>query len=320
MKLKISIIGPGIMPIPPTGWGAVEILIWDYYQELTKLGHEVQIVNTSNHFEMMNLVNTFNPDFVHLQYDNFFSVMDGINCPNKAVTSHYGYLDAHYPNYGGYQYIMNGFVNGKFKIFSLSNSIKEIYKKLGANEDRLYITPNGARADLFNYKETPDFPDRSIFLAKITYRKRQTLFQNIKSLYFAGNREDDGFNYNSPNYLGEWSKNTLFENLTNYSNLVLLSDGEADPLVTKEALICGLGLVISECSTANLDITKPFIDVIPENKINDLEYVESVIIKNREISNLMRNEIRQYALETFDWSVIVKNYINLIESIVEKQK
>ena len=53
MKLKISIIGPGIMPIPPTGWGAVEILIWDYYQELTKLGHEVQIVNTSNHFEMM---------------------------------------------------------------------------------------------------------------------------------------------------------------------------------------------------------------------------------------------------------------------------
>ena len=34
----------------------------------------------------------------------------------------------------------------------------------------------------------------------------------------------------------------------------------------------------------------------------------------------MRNEIRQYALETFDWSVIVKNYINLIESIVEKQK
>jgi hypothetical protein len=30
MRLKISIIGPGIMPIPPTGWGAVEILFWDY--------------------------------------------------------------------------------------------------------------------------------------------------------------------------------------------------------------------------------------------------------------------------------------------------
>ena len=24
--MKIAIVGPGIMPIPPTGWGAVEIL------------------------------------------------------------------------------------------------------------------------------------------------------------------------------------------------------------------------------------------------------------------------------------------------------
>ena len=28
--MKIALIGPGIMPIPPDGWGAVESLIWDY--------------------------------------------------------------------------------------------------------------------------------------------------------------------------------------------------------------------------------------------------------------------------------------------------
>ena len=27
--MRIAIVGPGIMPIPPTGWGAVEIFIWD---------------------------------------------------------------------------------------------------------------------------------------------------------------------------------------------------------------------------------------------------------------------------------------------------
>ena len=32
-KLKISIIGPGIISIPPPGWGAVESLVWDYYIE-----------------------------------------------------------------------------------------------------------------------------------------------------------------------------------------------------------------------------------------------------------------------------------------------
>ena len=39
--MKISIVGPGIMPIPPTGWGAVEILIWDQKLALEKLGHQV---------------------------------------------------------------------------------------------------------------------------------------------------------------------------------------------------------------------------------------------------------------------------------------
>lgn len=43
--MKISLIGPGVMPIPPNGWGGVEHLIWDMYQSLTKLGHEIQIVN-----------------------------------------------------------------------------------------------------------------------------------------------------------------------------------------------------------------------------------------------------------------------------------
>ena len=34
--MKFALIGPGILSIPPPGWGAVEILIWDYYNELTK--------------------------------------------------------------------------------------------------------------------------------------------------------------------------------------------------------------------------------------------------------------------------------------------
>ena len=43
--MKICLIGPGIMPIPPPGWGAVEILIWDYYCELKKQGVNVAIIN-----------------------------------------------------------------------------------------------------------------------------------------------------------------------------------------------------------------------------------------------------------------------------------
>ena len=43
--MKIALIAPGIMPVPPPGWGAVEILIWDYYNELQAAGHNVVIIN-----------------------------------------------------------------------------------------------------------------------------------------------------------------------------------------------------------------------------------------------------------------------------------
>lgn len=313
--MKISIIGPGIMPIPPKGWGAVEILIWDYAEILKQKGHEVQIVNTPNHDQITGEVNDFNPDFVHLQYDDHIDVMNRINCSKKSATSHFGYLDQIH-THGGYSSIFQKFINSDINIFCLSPSILETYKNQGVNQTRLFLTPNGARSDKFLYKETPINPNRSVFVAKIDYRKRQFKFQNLNcGLYFVGNCVDSNFNINSEFYLGEWDKNTLYNNLTDYANLVLLSDGEAHPLVCVEAMIAGLGLVVSEKASANLDLNKPFISVVPENKINDSAFLADIITKNREESISRRNEIREYALSTFDYNVIIDNYLNIINSL-----
>jgi hypothetical protein len=310
--MKISIIGPGIMPIPPTGWGAVEILIWDYYQELTKIGHEVQIVNTQNTSAIIEQVNSFKPDFVHLQYDDLYHVMDHIECHNKAATSHFGYLEVPHQLNGSYNGIFRGFINGNFKIFCLSEGIKQVYINGGADPSRLYVTPTGARSDLFSYYESAEFPDRSIYLAKITDRKKQYIYQNIESVYFAGNQEDYRFDYTRSNYLGEWSKETLYKELSKYSNLILLSDGEAHPLVCCEALISGLGLVVSEYASGNLDRSLPFIEIIPNDKLHDIEYVKERISINRNISNGMRKSIREYGLANFDWKNLVKKYSETI--------
>jgi len=67
--MKIVLIGPGIMPIPPTGWGAVEILVWDTKIALEKLGHEVLIINTKNGRQIIDEINNFKPDFVHVLMD-----------------------------------------------------------------------------------------------------------------------------------------------------------------------------------------------------------------------------------------------------------
>jgi hypothetical protein len=310
--MRISIIGPGIMPIPPTGWGAVEILIWDYYEELKKLGHEVQIVNTQNLQQIVDEVNSFSPDFVHLQYDDLYPVLDWISCPNKAATSHFGYLEVPHHLLGGYERIFRGFVNGNFKIFCLSEGIRQVYLNGGADPSRLYVTPNGARSDLFEYYDSPEFPDKSIYLAKITDRKKQYIYQDLEFIHFAGNQDDARFNFNRSNYLGEWTKDKLYKELSKYSNLVLLSDGEAHPLVCCEALICGLGLVVSEYASGNLDRSLPFIEIIPNDKLHDLDYINESIRRNQGVSNRMRSEIRKYGLGNFDWAKLVKEYAETI--------
>ena len=307
--MKICIVGPGIMSIPPTGWGAVEILIWDYKQTLEKLGHEVLIVNTRDINEIVIQCNAYDPDFVHVQYDEFWQVCDFINCTNVAITSHFGYIDQPNRYDGYYNFIMNGFVSMKRgKIFALSPSIADQYRQRGFDDSRLFVVPNGVRDDLFRFDPNCDLPEESIYLAKVEPRKRQFLYQNVDGLNFAGNVIDSRFDIQKSNYLGEWSKPELYQNLTKYANLVLLSDGEAHPLVCLEALSAGLGLVISEWATANLDLSLPFIDVIPENKIGDISYVNNIIKENRIKSVKMRNEIRNYAIKNFSWEKIVKNH------------
>jgi hypothetical protein len=92
----------------------------------------------------------------------------------------------------------------------------------------------------------------------------------------------------------------------------LLSDGEADPLVIKEALIAGLGLVISECASANLDLSLPFITVIPNDKRADIDHVKREIIRNRLASLKHREQIREYGLTNFAWNRILDKYEELI--------
>ena len=317
--MKVSIVGPGIMPIPPTGWGAVEILIWDQKLALEKLGHEVDIVNTQSPVEILSQVNKFRPDFVHIQYDDFIELYPYIQYP-CAITSHFGYFEQ--PNKWDYygERIAKPFGRIQPNVFCLSGGIKDVYADvLKVPEKKLFVTPNGVNVDNFRSTISPEFPDRSIYLAKIDYRKRQHMFQSIRSLYYAGNTADPRFD-TSNNYLGEWSKDTLYTHLTEYGNLVLLSDGEAHPLVCLEAFAAGLGVVVSEWAAANLDTDREFITVIAEEKISDVGFVEEMIVKNRNYCNNNREEIIEYAKE-FDWANVVdKYYVSAMETIIGNYK
>jgi glycosyltransferase involved in cell wall biosynthesis len=111
-------------------------------------------------------------------------------------------------------------------------------------------------------------------------------------------------------YVGSWSKDEVYDRLTEYSCLALLSESEAAPLVVLEALAAGLSVVVTESASANLTNEK-FITVIPAGSKN-AEFVSDTIQSAIDRNNDYRQEIRSYAFDRFDYSVLVKNYERII--------
>jgi glycosyltransferase involved in cell wall biosynthesis len=318
--MKIAIIGPGKIPIPPTGWGAIESIIWDYYCELKKHDIDVRIFNQREDSDVIAECNAFEPDFVHIQIDSRWQILQYLNCRAKAITTHHGYLEKISEPFSRI-YRIDHFENilkltGTYN-FCLSNKIKKVFQNYGFPREKLIVIRNGVNEEQFSFSEKPVYPDRSIYLAMIQPRKRQALVQSYDAnVWFAGKNIDSSNFIEDQYYLGEWDKKYLVENLTNYSNLILLSDGEADPLVTKEAMVAGLGLVLSEAATANLDLNQPFITVVPETEIKNSAFVKTEIEKNRIIAAEMRSEIRKHAIENFSWKKIIPEYINIVKRII----
>jgi len=311
--MKIALVAGGHLPIPPNGWGGVEHLIWNFYQQLTKSGDEVTIINTQDLDEIVDKVNSGNFDAVHLHYDGYADIMEELNCDKKLITSHYPYLTNPEREY---LWIFEKFKNAQSHVVSLSDAILDQFVRRGVSENNSSVLPCGIETESYSFEEEATFFDRSIVVGKIEPRKRQAFLQNRNlNIDFIGNCVDPSFNTSDPCYFGEQSKEDIMENLTAYANMILLSSGEAHPFVCLEAMASGLGLVLSEQSTANLDLTQPFITVIPDNKINDIQYLREKIEENRKVSLGMRKTIREYCQQNFDWSVIIEKYKQIINNI-----
>jgi glycosyltransferase involved in cell wall biosynthesis len=87
---------------------------------------------------------------------------------------------------------------------------------------------------------------------------------------------------------------------------VLLSESEAAPLVVLEALAAGLSVVVTESASANLT-EEQFITVIPDGSKN-ADFVSNTIQSAIDSNNDYRQDIRSYAFDRFDYSVLVKDY------------
>jgi len=84
--MKIININPGLLPIPPNGWGAVEKIIWDYHQEMMKLGIRSEIRYTND-------VTYDDSTIVHVHVANLANLLHERGVPYIfTIHDHHAYL------------------------------------------------------------------------------------------------------------------------------------------------------------------------------------------------------------------------------------
>lgn len=287
--MRIVIVTHGIVAVPPIAWGAVENVAWNIRQSLRALGHDVIVINELRPAIVVAECNSYQADVVHVHYEGHVKLLRHIEARLKVVTPHNSmtaFEDAS----------LQQFRNNDFLVVALSQVAADKFVAGGISKSRVYVVPNGTDAAKFRFNEECELPSNSIYLAQFTPNKRQAKYYGLSGVHFVGNTN---IIPPWPNYLGEWTREKVHSDLTKYANLVLLSNNEMHPCVTGEALACGLGVVVSPAASANLDVTKQFVTVVPKDKMDDLTYVNQQIHWNRITSIRHRAAIREYALKAF---------------------
>lgn len=316
--MKITLVAPGLAPVPPGKYGGIELVIWNIRNVLVDSGHQVGVVNVRDsigsirrRLRIIRQVNAAKPDIVHIHASKYFQLARFMRGARVLFTDHCPQVSrADYPYH-------RRALQKDTHIVCLSERIREHYLAVGARPDCAHVIPNGLTTEQYRFTEQPKHKARSIYLAIVSKRKRQHLYWGLPGLDFAGPIKDPTQSVGE-NYLGEWSRQQVREQLTEYANLVLLSEAEvAAALVCMEALASGLGLVISQTCVGKLDTSLPFIDVIAERDIHNRALVANIIAKNRAKSLGMRAQIKEYA-KNFDIKRTIANrYIPLLNAIVQ---
>lgn len=309
--MRIVHIGHGRLPIPPTQWGAVEDIIWNYKHWCEIYGHGFLVVNDLSPVQAMMEAEAFRPDVAHLHDESKIDAFAVLDAPIKIVTTHDPtFFEKPNP-------FIERFVKGDFLVGCLSQSQANGLSRCGMSHTRMLLTYNGARSDLFRFTPEPLWPHKMVCLGMIGQRKRQNLLLPLEFVDCIGPVATYDPISTSGVVFESWYRKQVYHQLTNYSALVLLSKSEADPLVVKEALMAGIDVIVSEAASANLDRSQSFVHVLPESTINN-PFMLRVTLERILKSPKDRVAVRKYAEEHFDWSVLVKRYLTTLFNVIRK--
>jgi autotransporter strand-loop-strand O-heptosyltransferase len=225
--MRIAQITPGVIPIPPNGWGAVEKIIWEYTKVLTSLGHETQILYTDD-------VKPGEWDIVHVHMANLALVLRDRGIPYVfSHHDHHAYYfgkdsDVYKQNLEAIKGSVLSFVHAKYLVDFFDNQPQLRYLGHGANihdysfKDRSSdVLQNGAKLIMMAHNGILGDPkfDRKGFIPGVLAAKKLDLPitiicpSNVNKDFFAANPE-----------ISTYEKLTVLHDLDYQTSLDMMSE------------------------------------------------------------------------------------------------
>lgn len=281
--MKVINITPGLLPIPPNGWGAIEKIIWDYHTQLQNIGvrSEIQYLNDVKYDESC---------IVHVHVANLANSL-----AEKGIPYIFSIHDHHAFLYGKESPLYSENLKAiERSVFSLS-PCKYLIPYFGSKKLRYFSHAVNTDIFQFNGRQRRHLP-KLLCVANNGYAYNQSVDRKgfkiaieaaIKldlPITIAGPRNNDNFFKTLPTEINNYSKLTkLYDldekwliNLYNDNDIFLhFSELEAGHpnLTLLEAMACGLPIVgtFEESEYKGMYVT----DRTLENAVKGIETVTS---------------------------------------------
>jgi autotransporter strand-loop-strand O-heptosyltransferase len=314
--MKITHVTPGLITIPPNGWGAIEKVIWNYHLNLLNQGHESEI-------KYLNDVDT-NSDIIHIHVANL-----ALEAHEKGIPYVFSLHDHHVVEYGRNSELYNKNLEAiKHSIISFCHA--EFLVDYFVETDKLFYLSHGVDTNFFDYDGTQGLDTHKLLcLANNGFAYNQSIdrkgfryaIEAAKALDLeitvAGPDNNKNFFNANSDLLGYEKLNIVYGNpdeesikkLYNTHSIFLhpsiLEAGHPN-LTLLEAMACGLPTVGTYEGTPKIaGLRKIERDV--DSVISGIQYV----VENYD--NLI-DEITKHRKD-FDWSIITNRLIGIYESI-----
>lgn len=321
--MKICHVTSGRTSVPSREWYWIEEAVWAMRSECLAHGHSVYILNSGHPSDVIDRIRKIGPDVVHFHDDVMSLMATGIEAPIVIVQC-----------YTAKRFTREGVVGlrrvlGNRAYIGCSSKLAfDFLIQSGFNKNRLCLMLAGVKAALVDFSPVARFERKSLCFG--------IMDSNLRCADLMGYEDIDCFEPLRDSlrrressaakclkqmraFKGMWGQAEACRKMQQYANLVALNQHDVAPFIVSYALAAGLGLVVSEAMAANVDLAKPFIQLVPESRMHDRQFIRAKIEDNREICVTMRREIRRYAVERFDWGGLAKTYIKDVTAMVEQR-